>query len=463
MDVPEYAGALRRRWLWVLVPVLVTLGLAGWSVAASPPSHRSTAALYYVEPQQNLTPPVTRLNSYVLLATSEDLLDAVRADLGLDVSLPDLAGRVSARINPETSILFVTAVDDTPDGAQALAEAISRRLVAMSESLRDTAGDVPEGRLTISDPATPATEVTATGAGRTLALGALLGLLLGVVVALAREATDPRLTHPDQLRRMAPRWPVARLESGDEVLATPQASGRLRALRTAILEAPGRPRALVVTSCDDVDRVGGLADVIALSSARASVNVILMSALIHPGRTAVRAWALAEPGLSDVLLGRSQLGATVTVGPVGSLRVLSAGAPVASPEALLTSRAMIGVVRDLASRCESLVIDAPALLAPSSTGGDIAPAGRPGTAEPSPDTLGLVCQADAGVLLVVRERRTRRRALRAAVRLLVARDVTVLGVVFLSPSLRRAAHDRAGRTEPLSALTPARLADASTS
>jgi Mrp family chromosome partitioning ATPase len=413
MDLPDYASALRRRWAWLAVPWLLTIAAAAGLAAAGPPAYQSTVTLYYVEPVRNLTPPISRLNSYVLLATSEQLLGEVRATLRLDTPTQDLRGRLSARISPDTSILSLTATDTTAAGARALVTEAARQLVEMSDSLRNPAGGPSQGHLAVSDEATPPVAIGRATATRTVSLGVLLGLIIGVLSAVVRDVTDPRITHADQLRRLARSWRVFHLESGDEVLATPQAAGRLRTMRARILDrGAGLPRVVVVTSCDDSDHVTGIADVIALSAGLASMDVTLMSAHVHPRRSSLPAWARAGPGLSAVVRAECPLDEALTDGPVAGVVLLPAGRSLTSPEAVLTSNAVVAVVDDLQSRCDALLIDAPPILAHA-------------------DTPGLLRATRAGVLLVVHQGRTRRRALRSAIRMLDSVQATVVGAVFV--------------------------------
>jgi len=120
----------------------------------------------------------------------------------------------------------------------------------------------------------------------------------------------------------------------------------------------------------------------------------------------------------------------VTTSPVPGLRLLPAGAARRMPEAPLTSKTMTEVVRDLASRSEILIIDAPPLLAPAL---------HPAAPAHPPDTLGLVRATAAGVLLVVRGGHSRRRALRSVIRLLDTPPGTAVAVVFFSRPARRTA------------------------
>ncbi|HEX2808451.1 MAG TPA: Wzz/FepE/Etk N-terminal domain-containing protein, partial [Kineosporiaceae bacterium] len=134
MDLPEYARALRRRWVWVIAPLLIILAGAAYLAGASPRTYESTATLFYVESGQTSTAPDTRLNSYVTLATSDRLVAAVRDSLHLATPAADLSKHLSAQFVPSTLILVLTATDSTAQGARRLAAEAARQLVALSSS-----------------------------------------------------------------------------------------------------------------------------------------------------------------------------------------------------------------------------------------------------------------------------------------------------------------------------------------
>lgn len=438
MDLSDYARTVRRRWAWVAASVLVTLAGASWWAISSPTTYQSTATVYYVEPAQNLTAPAVRLNSFVILATSDQLVTAVRRGLGLSTPTAQLADQLVARFHPETAIVSVTATDTTAGGARALAGEATRQLVVLSGVLEtQVAAGPPVGRLVNGDAATEAVSTSGATAARTIALGALLGLLIGIVLALIREACATRITHPDQLRRWAPGVEVYQLEPGDDVEVTSQASTRLRALRAMIATAaPTTSRAIVVSCCDERDHAPGIAGVVALIAARASTNVILVSAHVDPGRGPIPDWARAEPGLSAVLRGECPLSAAIRTGPVSDLRLLPAGPSLSGPEAVLASRVMVDAVEDLTARSAAVVIDAPPLLPPA-------------------DTLAMVGATGAGVLLVVVEGRTRRRTLRATIRMLDALQAHVVGAVLVPRLASQPAWPTAGRSDVPSQAGPA--------
>jgi Mrp family chromosome partitioning ATPase len=184
----------------------------------------------------------------------------------------------------------------------------------------------------------------------------------------------------------------------------------------------GRGQIVVVTSCEGRDHIPAIADVYALTAARAVTNVILMSAQVHADRQSVAQWALAEPGLSAVLRRERSLSEAVTGGPVPTLRLLPAGRTVDDPQVTLTSQSVVAVVNDLQSRSAVLVIEAPPLLTSARPHG--------------PDTLGLLHATGAGVLLVVVEGHTLRRSVRRAVRLLGEVQAPLVGLVLVRGQAR---------------------------
>jgi len=145
------------------------------------------------------------------------------------------------------------------------------------------------------------------------------------------------------------------------------------------------------------------------------VDAALRDAAVH------RAFGLPPaPGLTDVVRGATSLAAAVrTIDPAtghtattassGVVHLLPAGTPVTDPSAILGSPRWHDVLRSLAERYETIVIDGPAVL----TG---------------VEATTLAATADAA-LLVVRGNRTERPVVRRALARLGAAHARVIGVV----------------------------------
>lgn len=194
MDLKTYWLALRAGWLIVLATVCVfavgTLVLA-WPSA---PTYSSTTRLFIaastdtenlVELSERNAVATARLQSYVELARSGSVADAVGEELGFEVG----AGSVSALAIPETVVLALTATAGDPETARDIAAAYSEALPAAIENLeqiRDSGS--PQVRAVVIDEAVLPTGPIPSPFVRSLISGIALGLGVGMGIAVLRYA-----------------------------------------------------------------------------------------------------------------------------------------------------------------------------------------------------------------------------------------------------------------------------------
>jgi capsular exopolysaccharide synthesis family protein len=308
--------------------------------------------------------------------------------------------------------------EDSPELAARL-EADANELLRL-ESLQSASAYL----VTASDVATQ----VAPRPKRNLAVGFILGLLAGVGAAFALEALDTRVRSTRDVETLlgAP-WvgyvPNLRRERLPSTLvvrdkpATPEAE-TFRSLRTGVELAAfdlGIKVVMVTSSLADEGKTTVAAN-LAMSFAEAGRDVALVDLdLRHPTLHQLTGQD-REPGLTDVLAGRSTLEeALVTVLAVGpehqpprTLQLLPAGTPIHGSVSLLSSGGLGDIISDLDKRADMVVIDAPPALGLSDVG-----------------TISSVVES---VLLVVNLRSVRRRHLRLLRRNMKLWDARVLGV-----------------------------------
>src|SRR5438128_2205861 len=132
MELSRYLRVIRHRlWMIVACPVVAAL-TAGIVSFALPPVYEAHATLLVLPSNlgaadPNVVPltPDQILRTYSLLLTQRKLLDSVIADLGLKIRSDDLARKIKATPQPNSTILDV-GVDDTNP---ALARDIANNLV----------------------------------------------------------------------------------------------------------------------------------------------------------------------------------------------------------------------------------------------------------------------------------------------------------------------------------------------
>jgi capsular exopolysaccharide synthesis family protein len=268
-----------------------------------------------------------------------------------------------------------------------------------------------------------------------IAIGLLVGLVLGVTLAFLQEGLDTSVKSAEDLERLiaAPSLaviPLARSSwrrmGGDGsqpqngavesiVLKHPTSSlaESFRTLRTSILlsSAPGPPQALLVTSAQPREGKTCTAINLALGLAQRGVPVVIVDADLRRPEIS-RALALSEngAGLSSVLSGAHSLDEVLRqFEPVPNLWVLPAGPQAPNPADLLASPAMENVMHELRGRFEHLVLDsAPLLLVTDAT---------------------ILSTLVDGVVLVVESGVTARRALVRAHKILDSAGGRILGTV----------------------------------
>ena len=256
-----------------------------------------------------------------------------------------------------------------------------------------------------------------------LATGAMLGLLLGLAVAVVRERLDRRVRAVSEVERDA-RVPVLAAlteETGarlDAVFQPYAAGGRtFNRLRNEVLASlRAEDRVVVVAGASKGVASTIVAANLAAAMARAGSEVVLVGA--HLPDSLVDAAPLARlfgvgatPGLGDVLTGKVPLRSAVQRAPrVPSLRVITTGGT-ASAAGLLQSQALRQALVQLRKRDWYVVIEAPSTAS-------------------SADAQSLARLADAAIL-TVELRRTRRPEVVDAVAQLTRVGTPLLGTVVI--------------------------------
>jgi len=252
-------------------------------------------------------------------------------------------------------------------------------------------------------------------------LAAGLGLAAAVLLALLLEYLNPRVTSGAQAERMfgcsvLGVIPYVRRRTAlnrglvKVVMGTPSSvlAEAVRALRVTLQlsNVTTRQKVVLVTSCFPGEGKSTVATILAASSARTGLRVILLDCDLR-GR-AIR--QNSEFGLTEVLSGDAAIDAVVYRDPVVGCDVISAGSRTSTPEELLASKRMSEVIDLLRAHYDYIVIDTAPLLSVV-------------------DTLALTMLADK-ILLVVDRNVVRRNSIAEAFRHLGADAQRIVAMVF---------------------------------
>jgi succinoglycan biosynthesis transport protein ExoP len=429
VELKDYLRVLRLRWRLVFACVLAALAAAAAVSVLTVPVYQSDAKFFVraANSDGSVGSAYTgslftqqRVKSYKEFITSPTVTQAVVARLGDSTLTPDMvAGKLSADANLDTVNLNLHGTDRDAARAQKITQ-------AAAEAFRDYVGKLEGSSTSVSPVAleivVPATEAhqTAPRTKLNLALGMLVGLALGVGLAVLREVLDTRVKSPAD---MDERFKLATLAV---VGFDPQAKERplivqddpksaraeaFRRLRTNLqfVDVDQHPQSIVITSALQSEGKTTTACNLAIALSSAGVPVILIDGDLRRPSLAEYLGLESAVGLTNVLIGQVDVDdALQPWGTTGRLQVLPSGTLPPNPSELLGSQHMADLLRTLEERA-LVLIDAPPLL---------------------PVTDGAILAATAsGALLVVRMGKTRREQIGHALEALTSVGAHVYGTV----------------------------------
>ena len=368
-----------------------------------------------------------RVTSYADLVGTRELADQVADNLGDDYEPSVLRAAVSAEVIPETVNLRITATDPDPVRARDIAQ-------GYAEALSDLVADIetPDGKdnapikASIVDNAKVNNSPVSPQPVRNLGLAIILGLLLGVGLAVVRELLDTSVSSPDDVAEVTDTPimgtigadPAAARKPPVEALgsASPWAES-FRVLRTNMqyVDVDHDRRVFVVSSSLPGEGKTTTAVNLAITMAMAGQRVALVECDLRRPLIAGRLGLDGAVGTTNVLIGKVEWQDAIQSYGDTQLGVLAAGPLPPNPSELLQSQAIEKLIEDLRTHFDMVLLDAPPLL-------------------PVTDAALLAARAD-GMLMVVRHGRTTRDQLRHALERVQSVDANCVGAVInLAPA-----------------------------
>ncbi len=437
----DYLRIFRRYW-WLVV-VLTIVGAGGGYVTTLflTPEYQSTARLFVAtqngtsvtEAYQNNLFSQERVISYAGLATSEQVAARAVDQLKAPISPDDLRNKISAAPETKTVLLDVSVTDPNPAQAQTYANAVADQLVGLVSELETSRrGGSPAAGVVVVDEASYPTEATGLGFWTWLGLGAVIGLVVGIIAAVLWGIFDKRLRGRDSVEGTTGTNLIGALPADSarprELVLDLDGNGlyaeRVRELRTNLRFAvppggSGPARTIAVTSPSSGEGRTTTAIDLAAALAESGRSVVLVEGdLRNPvmadrlGIDDARRITAANQGVSTVLAGEHALPqALIGDIPVGthSIALLPAGPKPPRPGELWANDQASALFEDLGRGFDYVIVDTP----PLGTYADGA-------------NIGAMCD---GALLLSRVGRTTSSALRRAIQSLQAANVRLIGPV----------------------------------
>lgn len=383
MTLGYFLRVLRKRWRIVAAMTVIGIVAAGILSLAAPKIYSANAsnfvsiaasdsgesnALY-----QNSQFAMTRVESYPEVAMSPDVLQPVIDDLGLDLTVAELREQLTVVNPPSTVLIDVTAKNEDPEVAADVANSVSENLAKMIETLEQPrAGGTSPVKVSNAVPAGVPRAPTSPKTMMNLALGLVCGLTLGIFGAILRERFDTTIKTTEDLRALTGAAPLGVIRNDptfkqNSLIALTQQGATvedLRSVRTNLkfIDVDAPPRQLVISSAIAGEGKSVLTSNLAITLAHSQLRVCLVEADLRRPRATKYLGIEPGIGLSDVVVGQYTLDQALVEWHRGLLTVLPAGDAPPDPTHLLGSQATAQVLRELRSRFDLVLIDAPPLL-----------------------------------------------------------------------------------------------------
>lgn len=429
MNLQDFLKLLRTRWITICVAVLVVVIGAGIVTLVTTPLYQASTRLFVstaggsslAETYQGNRVSQERVVSYSQLLTGRTLAQRTIDKLGLDVPPEELQAHVKASAKPDTVLITVQVLDESPVQARDIANALSDEFVTLVRELETPEdGWRPDSRVVVEERATVPESPVVPKTMRNIAVGLALGVLLGIGLAILRDMLDNTVKSRETVEEITRHGLVGSIpldkerrkqaaisfESDSSAIAE-----AFRKLRTNLqfLAVDNPPRVIVVTSSIPSEGKSTTAINLALVLAEADHNVVLVDGDLR--RPALHKYLeLVGPvGFSTVLSGVSTMSEALQKTRFPNLTVLTSGTIPPNPSELLASQAARTLLSELRGRFDYVIVDSTPLLAVT-------------------DASILAAGAD-GVLVIARFGQTKREQLAHAVGNLEDVGARILGAV----------------------------------
>lgn len=427
MELRDYVRVLRKQWRLIALCVLLAIGAAALATLQSTPLYRSGVTFFVSTPGEDTSQAYTgglfsqqRVRSYADIVAGLSTAAAV-AEAVPGVRVSEIVDSVTATVVPDTVLLEVTVTNASPLRAEQIAQGLADRFPGVITALES-----PEGggaapiKVSVVERPTVANDPVSPRPVRNLGLALVLGLLLGIGLAVLRETLDNTVKNPDDISAAAGTATLGAIAYDSTAAKRPLIvsdsprsvrSEAFRQLRTNLqfVQVDGPLRSLVFTSSVPKEGKSTTACNLAITMGQAGLRVCLVEGDLRRPRIADYLGVEGAVGMTDVLIGRVRLEDALQSWGDGTLEVLPSGPLPPNPSELLSSRGMGELMKTLEKRFDLVLVDAPPLL-------------------PVTDGAILATLTD-GAVLCVRAGSTRTEQLAQAAQALRAVEAKILGVV----------------------------------
>lgn len=382
MELGDYIRAIRRHWMIVVALVLSGLIASGMMSLFTPPTYTARAQLFVstqssgtvAELQQGNSFSQARVQSYVKTATTPEVLQPAIEMLGIDAVPAELSPKISASADANTVLISISAQDESPIHAAALAQAVAVSLISAVDRLETpTQGGSSPVKLSVVTPAVAPSAPSAPNMKLNLLSGLAIGAVLGIGWALFRTRFDTKIRSEEDLKRITDAAVLGGIAYDNDAQKKPlltQAAHQspraesFRQIRTNLQFAniDSTSNTLLITSSLPGEGKSTTATNLAIALAEAGQRVVLVDADLRRPMVATYLGLEGSAGLTTALVTSTPVENLLQPWGVNELFVLTSGSIPPNPSELLGSAAMTDLLLELSTSFDAVILDAPPLI-----------------------------------------------------------------------------------------------------
>lgn len=383
MGLAEYLGVLRKYWMTIAVTTVVALILALVVTMLTTPRYLASSQVFVsVRGGEDSVSSLVagrnfsaeQVTSYTELVTSPRVLDPVIEELGLANTAQSLGELVTAD-RPKGTVLINISVEHTsPSIAANAANGIAASLAKVVPDLETEEGsETSPVEISTIRQATPPEAPISPRPPLNFALGFLVGIVLGIGIAVVRDLLDTRVRVAADVEAITGKSVIGSIPFEEQTSAQPlivsesprsPRAEAFRRLRTNLqfLEVGSSSRCFVVVSALPGEGKSTTSINLAITLADAGSRVVVVDGDLRRPSVSRYLGLEGAVGLTTVLIGKVELADAVQSWGNENLHVLPSGQIPPNPSELLGSAQMVRTIERLTQEYDVVLIDSAPLL-----------------------------------------------------------------------------------------------------
>lgn len=384
VDLRDYLRIVYANWLLILASTLIGVAAAAALSYFATPTYEAQAKAYVsVRTDTQASGDLLQgsnfarqnMATFAELASTEGVLTPVAEELELNRTYNELANQVTVSAPSDSTLLNITVTDENPDLAAQIADEVGAQLKTLVEEELESSGedDVSPVRITLVQSAEVPLAPVSPRLLINLILGFLLGLAVGIGIAVLRHVLDTRIRSLEDIARITEAPVLGRIADDPHASKKPlivhldpkhPRAEAIRSLRTNLqfLTVDGDAKSFVISSSGPSEGKSTTAANLSLTLAETGLRVALIDCDLRRPKVDAYMGIEGAVGLTDVLIGRADLSDVLQRWGRSELYVLPSGQVPPNPSELLGSDIMQHTLDVLSKSMDIVIIDAPPLM-----------------------------------------------------------------------------------------------------